>query len=124
MWYVRSCEHIMFGMFINWLINDAHIFWLTVQVVYGGTSQARTVIVQHEFYLSRGRMNGVRGETNRIKFDVILTSYEILDVDTAVLKPINWKCTVLLSYYNGTIRFMSFFKYHMFRIVIFPWLDC
>ncbi|XP_009138050.1 CHD3-type chromatin-remodeling factor PICKLE-like [Brassica rapa] len=64
-------------------------------VVYGGTSQARTVIIQHEFYLPRGRMNGVRGETNRIKFDVILTSYEILDVDTAVLKPIKWKCTIV-----------------------------
>lgn len=74
-------------------------FCLTVQVVYVGTSQARTVITQHEFYLPRGHVNGVRGETmqDRIKFDVILTSYEIIDVDTAVLKPIKWKCMVLLS---------------------------
>ncbi|XP_018479052.1 CHD3-type chromatin-remodeling factor PICKLE [Raphanus sativus] len=66
-------------------------------VVYVGTSQARTVITQHEFYLPRGHVNGVRGETmqDRIKFDVILTSYEIIDVDTAVLKPIKWKCMIV-----------------------------
>nr|VDD40785.1 unnamed protein product [Brassica oleracea] len=79
----------------NWEIGFATWAPQMNVVVYGGTSQARTVIVQHEFYLSRGRMNGVRGETNRIKFDVILTSYEILDVDTAVLKPIKWKCTIV-----------------------------
>lgn len=80
----------------------AHIFCVTVQVVYGGTSQARTVILEHEFYLPRGH-NGVPGETkqDRIKFDVILTSSEIIEVDTAVLKPIKWKCMVLiLSYYT------------------------
>ncbi|KAF3592891.1 hypothetical protein DY000_02027742, partial [Brassica cretica] len=75
----------------NWEIGFATWAPQMNVVVYGGTSQART----HEFYLSRGRMNGVRGETNRIKFDVILTSYEILDVDTAVLKPIKWKCTIV-----------------------------
>ncbi|KAL0739308.1 hypothetical protein Bca4012_015518 [Brassica carinata] len=65
-------------------------------VVYSGTSQARTVILQHEFYLPRGH-NGVRGATkqDRIKFDVILTSYEIIGVDPAVLKPIKWKCMIV-----------------------------
>ncbi|KAF2618497.1 hypothetical protein F2Q68_00041988 [Brassica cretica] len=31
----------------------------------------------------------------RIKFDVLLTSYEMINLDTAVLKPIKWECMIV-----------------------------
>ncbi|XP_013591527.1 PREDICTED: CHD3-type chromatin-remodeling factor PICKLE [Brassica oleracea var. oleracea] len=68
-------------------------------VMYGGTSQARTVVRDHEFYFPKGhnKMIGISGESrqDRIKFDVILTSYEMINVDTEVLKPIKWKCMIV-----------------------------
>ncbi|CAH2077310.1 unnamed protein product [Thlaspi arvense] len=68
-------------------------------VVYSGNSQARSVIREHEFYLPKGhkRTSGVGGEMNedRIKFDVILTSYEMINMDTAFLIPIKWECMIV-----------------------------
>ncbi|KAL0833750.1 hypothetical protein Bca101_085639 [Brassica carinata] len=68
-------------------------------VMYCGNSQARTVVRDHEFYFPKGhnKMIGISGESrqDRIKFDVILTSYEMINVDTEVLKPIKWKCMIV-----------------------------
>lgn len=75
-----------------------------VQVMYAGTSLARTVIREHEFYFPKGHKK-ISGDSkqDRIKFDVLLTSYEMINLDTAVLKPIKWKCMVFLSYFNGIL---------------------
>ncbi|KAF2540360.1 hypothetical protein F2Q68_00029082, partial [Brassica cretica] len=68
-------------------------------VMYCGNSQARTVIRDHEFYFPKGhnKMIGINGESKqeRMKFDVILTSYEMINVDTEILKPIKWKCMIV-----------------------------
>ncbi|EFH45565.1 hypothetical protein ARALYDRAFT_328538 [Arabidopsis lyrata subsp. lyrata] len=55
-------------------------------VMYTGTSEARDVIWEHEFYFPKGR---------KIKFDVLLTSYEMINQDTSVLKPIKWTCMIV-----------------------------
>ncbi|XP_019089022.1 PREDICTED: CHD3-type chromatin-remodeling factor CHR7 [Camelina sativa] len=54
-------------------------------VMYTGTSEARRVIREHEFYLGN----------NNIKFDVLLTSYEMINGDTAFMKPIKWNCMIV-----------------------------
>ncbi|WZY68412.1 hypothetical protein YC2023_000652 [Brassica napus] len=68
-------------------------------VMYCGNSQARTVIRDHEFYFPKGhnKMTGINGESKqeRMKFDVILTSCEMINVDTEILKPIKWKCMIV-----------------------------
>ncbi|CAN8315046.1 unnamed protein product [Cochlearia groenlandica] len=73
-------------------------------VMYFGTSQARAVIREHEFYLPKGqekvkkkKSGQVSSESKqkRIKFDVLLTSYEMINLDTAVLKPIKWECMIV-----------------------------
>ncbi|XP_024004425.1 CHD3-type chromatin-remodeling factor PICKLE [Eutrema salsugineum] len=65
-------------------------------VMYGGTSQARAVIREHEFYFPKGMSGGSwESKQDRIKFDVILTSYEMINMDTADLKPIKWKCMIV-----------------------------
>ncbi|CAH8390357.1 unnamed protein product [Eruca vesicaria subsp. sativa] len=73
-------------------------------VMYFGTSQARAVIREHEFYFPKGhqkikkKKSGQSSSENkqkRIKFDVLLTSYEMINLDTAVLKPIKWECMIV-----------------------------
>ncbi|CAN8326863.1 unnamed protein product [Cochlearia groenlandica] len=66
-------------------------------VVYGGNSKARTVIREHEFYFKKMKSGQISGEKkqDRIKFDVLLTSYEMINIDIAVLKSIKWKCLIV-----------------------------
>lgn len=73
--------------------------------MYFGTSQARAVIREHEFYFSKDKKKikkkksgqiSSESKQKRIKFDVLLTSYEMINLDTAVLKPIKWECMVTL----------------------------
>ncbi|CAA7032933.1 unnamed protein product [Microthlaspi erraticum] len=73
-------------------------------VMYFGTAQARAVIREHEFYFPKGqekikkkKSGQVSSESKqkRIKFDVLLTSYEMINLDTAVLKPIKWECMIV-----------------------------
>ena len=108
-------------------------FFVTVQVMYGGTSQARTVVRDHEFYFPKGhnKMIGISGESrqDRIKFDVILTSYEMINVDTEVLKPIKWKCMVffcliIMVAYTFTVFSLNLIYIYMLLINHFYWLDC
>nr|GMD48623.1 CHD3-type chromatin-remodeling factor PICKLE-like [Ipomoea batatas] len=72
--------------------------------MYVGSSNARTVIRDYEFYFpknhkkSKKKKSGqVLGESkqDRIKFDVLLTSYEMINLDTASLKPIKWESMVV-----------------------------
>ncbi|XP_010525929.1 PREDICTED: CHD3-type chromatin-remodeling factor PICKLE-like [Tarenaya hassleriana] len=73
-------------------------------VMYVGGAQARGVIREHEFYLPKShkkikkkKSGQIIGETkqDRIKFDVLLTSYEMINLDTTVLKPIKWECMIV-----------------------------
>lgn len=73
-------------------------------VMYVGTSQARNIIREYEFYfpknpkkIKKKKSGQVVGESkqDRIKFDVLLTSYEMINLDSASLKPIKWECMIV-----------------------------
>ncbi|WCJ30367.1 Chromodomain-helicase-DNA-binding protein 5 [Euphorbia peplus] len=73
-------------------------------VMYVGSSQARAVIREYEFYRPRNpkkmkkkKSGQIVGESKqeRIKFDVLLTSYEMINLDTASLKPIKWESMIV-----------------------------
>lgn len=75
--------------------------------MYFGTAQAREAIRKYEFYFPKEKSHKfkkkktVQGSSqkkqSRIKFDVLLTSYEMINMDSAVLKPIRWECLVFSS---------------------------
>jgi chromodomain-helicase-DNA-binding protein 4 len=57
--------------------------------MYVGSSKARSIIREHEFYFPE------KNKKNKsIKFDVLLTSYEMINLDTAALNHIKWECMV------------------------------
>lgn len=71
--------------------------------MYVGSAQARAVIREYEFYfpknhkkIKKKKSSQIFGESkqDRIKFDVLLTSYEMINLDTTSLKPIQWECLV------------------------------
>lgn len=73
--------------------------------MYVGSSQARSVIREYEFYFPKKLKKSKKKKSNqtlaeskqeRIKFDVLLTSYEMINLDSASLKPIKWECMVIL----------------------------
>ena len=76
------------------------------QLMYFGSSASRDIIKKYEFYYSKDKPNKLKknkssssnDETkqSRIKFDVLLTSYEMINMDSAVLKTIEWECMVFL----------------------------
>lgn len=91
--------------------------------MYVGSSQARQVIREYEFYFPKKLKKSKKKKSNqtsaeskqaRIKFDVLLTSYEMINLDSASLKPIKWECMVLLPellYMISTFLHVFFLKY-------------
>ncbi|KAL2926136.1 CHD3-type chromatin-remodeling factor PICKLE [Bienertia sinuspersici] len=73
-------------------------------IMYVGSSQSRAVIREYEFYypkksakLKKKKSGQISSESkqDRIKFDVLLTSYEMINLDSASLKPIKWECMIV-----------------------------
>ncbi|KAJ8421601.1 hypothetical protein Cgig2_025730 [Carnegiea gigantea] len=75
-------------------------------VMYVGSAQARSVIREYEFYypkksksmkLKKKKSGQITSDSKqeRIKFDVLLTSYEMINLDSISLKPIKWECMVV-----------------------------
>lgn len=73
-------------------------------VMYVGSAQARSIIREYEFYHPRRHKKNKKKKSgqslseskqDRIKFDVLLTSYEMINLDTASLKPIKWECMIV-----------------------------
>lgn len=72
--------------------------------MYGGSSQARDVIKQYEFYYPKEKVKKQKKrkpiqtsnqkKQSIIKFNVLLTSYEMINMDSAVLKSIEWESMV------------------------------
>lgn len=69
-----------------------------------GGAQARAVIREYELFFPKNlkktkkkKSGQIVGESkqDRIKFDVLLTSYEMILMDSASLKPIMWECMVI-----------------------------
>ncbi|KAL3360970.1 hypothetical protein AABB24_014074 [Solanum stoloniferum] len=73
-------------------------------VMYVGGAQARAVIREYELFFPKNlkktkkkKSGQIVGESkqDRIKFDVLLTSYEMILMDSASLKPIMWECMIV-----------------------------
>nr|XP_043610939.1 CHD3-type chromatin-remodeling factor PICKLE [Erigeron canadensis] len=72
-------------------------------VMYVGTAAARQVIKEFEFYFPKSQKKDKKkkssgsGESkqDRIKFDVLLTSYEMINIDNGSLKAINWETMIV-----------------------------
>ncbi|KAK7283118.1 hypothetical protein RIF29_12416 [Crotalaria pallida] len=73
-------------------------------IMYVGSAQARAVIREYEFYfpkkqkkIKKKKSGHIVSESkqDRIKFDVLLTSYEMINLDTTSLKPIKWDCMIV-----------------------------
>ncbi|XVE97353.1 hypothetical protein REPUB_Repub03eG0012300 [Reevesia pubescens] len=73
-------------------------------VMYVGSAQARAIIREYEFYhpkshkkIKKKKSGRIVSESkqDRIKFDVLLTSYEMINLDSASLKPIKWDCMIV-----------------------------
>ena len=73
--------------------------------MYVGSAQARTVLRQYEFFFppksskkkDKGKRKMSGDKQDRVKFDVLLTSYEMINLDTAILKALKWECLVTPS---------------------------
>ncbi|KAL8263414.1 hypothetical protein R6Q59_024763 [Mikania micrantha] len=71
-------------------------------VMYVGTAAACAVIRDYEFYFPRFHKDEKKSshgigecKQERIKFDVILTSYEMINIDNGSLKAINWETMIV-----------------------------
>ncbi|CAI9772930.1 unnamed protein product [Fraxinus pennsylvanica] len=73
-------------------------------VMYVGSAQARGMIREYEFYYPKNQKKSKKKKSSqavndskqdRIKFDVLLTSYEMINMDSASLKPIKWECMIV-----------------------------
>lgn len=73
--------------------------------MYVGTAQARAVIKEHEFYFAKKHKVNKKKKSShganeskqdRIKFHVLLTSYEMINNDSTTLRPIDWECLVAI----------------------------
>jgi len=78
-----------------------------MQVMYVGSGQARAIIREYEFYypkksvskkLKKKKSGQSKSKQDRIKFDVLLTSYEMINLDSVSLKPIKWESMVICLY--------------------------
>ncbi|VEL16963.1 unnamed protein product [Protopolystoma xenopodis] len=85
---------------INW--EREFEFWAPdfYVVSYVGDKDSRTVIREHEFSLDEGAVRGgnkavrMRQGTN-VRFHVLLTSYELISIDQALLGSIDWAVLVV-----------------------------
>lgn len=80
------------------------LYIVSVKIMYVGSSQARTALRQYEFFYpsksskkskEKGKKKAsAESKQDRVKFDILLTSYEMINFDTAILKGLKWECLV------------------------------
>jgi SNF2 family DNA or RNA helicase len=96
--------------------------------MYVGSAQARSVIREYEFYypkkvkkIKKKKSGQIVSESkhDRIKFDVLLTSYEMINLDTTSLKPIKWECMVRYAYYYITRQEILVFRLPLLLLFTF-----
>jgi chromodomain-helicase-DNA-binding protein 4 len=73
--------------------------------MYFGAAASREIIKKYEFYYPKEKPKKLKKKKpspsneekkqSRIKFDVLLTSYEMINMDSAILKNIEWECLVV-----------------------------
>ncbi|KAJ6853702.1 CHD3-type chromatin-remodeling factor PICKLE [Iris pallida] len=74
-------------------------------VMYFGTAAARAVARQYEFFhpkeevkkhkKNKSSHGANRNKQGRVKFDVLLTSYEMINQDSSSLRAIPWECMIV-----------------------------
>ncbi|XP_062228270.1 CHD3-type chromatin-remodeling factor PICKLE-like [Phragmites australis] len=74
-------------------------------IMYFGSAASRETIRKYEFYYPKEKPKKLKKKKSsssnegtkqsRIKFDVLLTSYEMINMDSAVLKNIEWECLIV-----------------------------
>lgn len=74
-------------------------------VMYAGSASARAIARQYEFFYPKENIKGQKkrkafkednpSKQSRIKFDVLLTSYEMINQDSSSLKPIQWESMIV-----------------------------
>uniref|UniRef100_A0A0K0FKC5 Chromodomain-helicase-DNA-binding protein 4 (inferred by orthology to a human protein) n=1 Tax=Strongyloides venezuelensis TaxID=75913 RepID=A0A0K0FKC5_STRVS len=85
---------------LNWE-REAHTWCKDFYcVTYAGDKDARAIIREHEFSFVEGAVRGGTKATrmknsNNIKFHVLLTSYELVNIDKAILSSIHWGAVVV-----------------------------
>ncbi|XP_052227577.1 chromodomain-helicase-DNA-binding protein Mi-2 homolog isoform X2 [Dreissena polymorpha] len=85
---------------INW--EREFEFWAPnlYVVTYTGDKDCRAVIRENEFSFDEGAIRGgtkswKMKQGSSVKFHVLLTSYELISIDTATLGSIDWACLVV-----------------------------
>ncbi|KAI8909625.1 SNF2 family N-terminal domain-containing protein [Gorgonomyces haynaldii] len=85
--------------------------WTDMNLVcYHGNAQSRNLIVETEFYYRNDQGHLIPGI---FKFDVLLTTYEMVMSGAAHLRPVPWKCVVLDEAHrlkNKTSKISEFLK--------------
>jgi chromodomain-helicase-DNA-binding protein 4 len=79
--------------------------------MYVGSSKARAILRHYEFFFpkkikkaaykkekGKKKLNYLESKQERIKFDVLLTSYEMVNLDTFILKSLHWECLVRVAH--------------------------
>uniref|UniRef100_A0A0N4ZGI1 DNA helicase n=1 Tax=Parastrongyloides trichosuri TaxID=131310 RepID=A0A0N4ZGI1_PARTI len=85
---------------LNWE-REAHIWCKDFYcVTYAGDKDSRAVIREHEFSFAEGAVKGGPKATKMkdpqsVKFHVLLTSYELINMDKAILSSIKWGALVV-----------------------------
>ncbi|WVZ82247.1 hypothetical protein U9M48_029533 [Paspalum notatum var. saurae] len=74
-------------------------------IMYFGAAASRENIRKYEFYYPKDKQKKLKKKKSapsneekkqsRIKFDVLLTSYEMINMDSNILKNIEWECLVV-----------------------------
>uniref|UniRef100_A0A0N4ZRZ9 PHD-type domain-containing protein n=1 Tax=Parastrongyloides trichosuri TaxID=131310 RepID=A0A0N4ZRZ9_PARTI len=85
---------------LNWE-REAHIWCKDFYcVTYSGDKDARAIIREHEFSFQEGAVKAGSKATKmkdpqNVKFHVLLTSYELVNIDKAILSSIHWGALVV-----------------------------
>ena len=67
-------------------------------VTYVGDKDARAIIREHELSFEEGAIRGGKASrlrTSNVKFHVLLTSYELISIDSACLGSVDWEVLVV-----------------------------
>lgn len=72
--------------------NEADSWTKMDCVVYHGNNESREIIQEHEFYY----LDGEKADKNKpLKFNILVTTYEIAIKDIRLLSRIHWRCMVV-----------------------------
>ncbi|XP_043222807.1 chromodomain-helicase-DNA-binding protein Mi-2 homolog isoform X1 [Amphibalanus amphitrite] len=82
-------------------------------VTYVGDKDARAIIREHELSFEEGAIRGGKASrlrTSNVKFHVLLTSYELISIDSACLGSVDWEVLVVDEAHRLKNNQSKFFK--------------